>query len=334
MNNKRCIALFSGGLDSLLAVKIVMQQNIEVIPIYFDTGFFLKTIIKKDDKFIYTPKTPPDINVVVVDISLEFFEMLKNPTFGFGTNMNPCIDCKILMLKKAGELRSIYNAGFVITGEVLGQRPMTQNIQAMKLIEEKSGISGFLLRPLTAKNLPETEPEKLKWVDREKLLDFKGRGRKPQLELAKKFGLEEYIISPAGGCILTDPNFSKRLKDFLENENKITRDDVFLLNTGRHFRYNKKKFIIGRNRSENENLLKYKGMADFCFFDTLEIPGPVCVAKGKLNNEEKIFIASAVARYSDGKGLNNVKILFFNGEKEKVLNVQPVDDNILKKYII
>ncbi len=336
MKSKRCIALFSGGLDSLLAIKIIQQQGIDVVPVYFNTGFFFNTIIETKDKLIYKLATPSDIKVNVVDISSEFFDIIKKPEYGFGSNMNPCIDCKILMLKKANELRNVYDAGFVITGEVLGQRPMTQNINSMKLIEEKSGLTGFLLRPLCAKNLPETEPEKLKWVDREKLSDLKGRSRKNQLELAKRLGLSEYIVPSAGGCILTDPGYSKRLKDFLlyDKKGKIQKDDLYLLTIGRHFRKNDLKFIIGRNLSENEKLLKYKGIDGINIFDCVDVPGPAGFCRGELTSEEKKFIASAVARYSDGKNNLKVKISITYNNKEEIIETQPLKDEELRKFII
>ncbi|HPD19387.1 MAG TPA: tRNA 4-thiouridine(8) synthase ThiI, partial [Candidatus Goldiibacteriota bacterium] len=216
MNPKKCIALFSGGLDSLLAIKLIKDLNIDVVIINFDHGFFFDSyeIINGEKK--YKAKLPPDFDVKVVDISSDFYKMIKNPEFGYGSNMNPCIDCKIMMLKKAGSLLSEFNASFVITGEVLGQRPMTQNARAMKLIEEKSGLTGRLLRPLSAKKLEITEPEKNGSVDRNKLLDIEGRSRKIQLSLAKEWGLQEYVKPPGGGCILTDENYSKRLRDLLK----------------------------------------------------------------------------------------------------------------------
>src|SRR5208283_3934560 len=202
MKEKTCLALFSGGLDSTLSIKVMQEQGIKVIPLNFNTGFFFRAYIKEGGKLKYKKKTPPGIDVEVIDISKEFFEMIRNPSYGFGRNMNPCIDCKILMLQKAKELMPSYDAGFVITGEVLGQRPMTQNKNSLKIIEKQSGLGGFLLRPLCAKNMEETEPEKLGWVDRNRLLDIRGRSRKMQMQLAVSYNIEEYAQQPAGGCIL------------------------------------------------------------------------------------------------------------------------------------
>jgi tRNA U34 2-thiouridine synthase MnmA/TrmU len=332
MNKNSCIALFSGGLDSLLAVKVMQNLGVNVIPVNFNTGFFFNAYKFENGNLVYKDKLPDDIKVKVIDITYDFFKMIKAPKHGFGKNLNPCIDCKILMLKKAKELMGVFNAGYVITGEVIGQRPMTQNINSMEIIERESGLQGFLLRPLCAKHLPETEPEKMGWVDRNKLLDFKGRSRKPQLQLAKEFGLTEFIKPPAGGCILTDINYSKKLKDFLNNENELTKDDVFLLSIGRHFRKDKIKFIIGRNLQDNQNLLEFKDNA--IIFECKDVPSPIGFTKSKLTFDDKIFIASAVARYSDAKTLEKVKVVVYNKSNEEEIEVKPASEEILKKYRI
>jgi tRNA U34 2-thiouridine synthase MnmA/TrmU len=329
MHKIRCLALFSGGLDSLLAVKLIQQQNIDVVIINFDHGFFFDSyeIINGEKK--YRAKLPPEFDVKVIDISDDFFNIIKNPEFGYGSNMNPCIDCKIMMLQKAKQLLSTYNAGFVITGEVLGQRPMTQNLRAMKLIAEKSGLSGFLLRPLSAKKLEITEPEKLGWVDRNKLLDIEGRSRKIQLSLAQELGLGDYIKTPGGGCILTDVNYSKRLRDLIENNKIITKHGVELLTIGRHFRKNGVKFIIGRKEAENKKLLQYK---DTIIFDCVDVPGPIGITFDNIDEDIENFIASAVAGYSDGKKLNEVKIEISKKEGKKVIIVKPLDIKELGEY--
>ncbi|MCX8092835.1 MAG: tRNA 4-thiouridine(8) synthase ThiI [Candidatus Goldbacteria bacterium] len=323
MNLIRCLALFSGGLDSLLAVKLIKQQNIDVIILNFDHGFFFDAYETINNEKKYKGKLPPDFDVKVIDISNDFYKMIKNPEFGFGSNMNPCIDCKIMMLKKAKDLMKEFNANFVITGEVLGQRPMTQNLRAMNLIEEKSGLTGYLLRPLSARKLKPTEPEKLGWVDRSKLMDIEGRSRKIQLEFARKLGLEEYIKTPGGGCILTDENYSKRLRDLLDNNNKLTRDSVELLTIGRQFRKDGIKFIIGRKEAENKKLLKYKDSA--IIFDCVDVPGPVGITFDRIDENMENFIASAVAGYSDGKKLNEVKVEISNKYKKKIVSVKPID---------
>lgn len=324
----RCLALFSGGLDSLLAVKLIKQQNIDVIILNFNHGFFFNSyeIINNEKK--YRGKLPSGFDVKVIDISEDFFKMIKNPEFGYGSNMNPCIDCKIMMLKKAKDLLQKFDASFVITGEVLGQRPMTQNLRAMRLIEEKSGLTGYLLRPLSAKKLEPTEPEKLGWVDRSKLLDIEGRSRKIQLSLANEWGLQDYIKTPGGGCILTDENYSKRLRDFMQNNATMTKESVEFLTIGRQFRKDGIKFIIGRKEIENKKLLQYKDNS--IIFDCIDIPGPIGITFDKIDESMEKFIASAVAGYSDGRKLKEVKVEISYKDEKKVIVVKPMNTKGLK----
>lgn len=328
--NKKCIALFSGGLDSLLAIKIIQQQNIDIVIINFDHGFFFNSYEIINGEKIYKGKVPSSFEVKVTDISADFYQMIKKPEFGYGKNMNPCIDCKIMMLKKAKDLMEEYCVDFIITGEVLGQRPMTQNLRSMKIIEEKSGLTGYLLRPLSAKKLDITEPEKNGWVDRDKLLDISGRSRKMQLFLAKEWGLTEYIKTPAGGCILTDINYSKRLQDLLNNKKEISKESVELLTIGRHFRKDGIKFIIGRKKEENYYLLKYKENA--IIFDCVNVPGPVGITFDDIDDEMEKFIASGVAGYSDGKKLQKVEIEITRKDKSKIISVSPLNINQLAEF--
>ncbi|HDT14945.1 MAG TPA: hypothetical protein ENN55_01920, partial [Firmicutes bacterium] len=215
MKEKTCLALFSGGLDSMLAVLYMEKLGFNVIPVNFNIGVFFKKYKEEDGKLKYAKETPFKNEVRVIDISDDFLKMFKSPPYGFGKQMNPCIDCKIMMLKKAKEVMEEYGAGFVITGEVLGQRPMSQNASAAKKIRDESGLEGFLVRPLCAKAMEPTKPEKLGWIDREKLLGITGRGRKQQFEMAKQFGIDGNIETPAGGCLLTEEQYAKRLKDFI-----------------------------------------------------------------------------------------------------------------------
>lgn len=350
MKEKTCLALFSGGLDSLLSIKLMQNLGFNVVILNFNTGFFFGAYEKKDGKYIYRAKTPPGYDVQVVDISAEFFEMIKNPRHGFGSNMNPCIDCKIMMLGKARKLMPEYDAGFVITGEVLGQRPMTQNAGAMRAIEKESGLDGFLLRPLCARNMPVTEPERLGWVDREKLFDFEGRGRTRQLALAHEWGLDEFVKTPGGGCILTDESFSKRLKDYLGtrksdlgsgnegNQGTGTRspesgaDDLFLLTIGRQFRKDGVKFIVGRNKQENEILLRYSGRGTV--FDTQGAPGPIVITFDDINNEMKQYIAGVTAGYSDARDRETAEVAVSAVENREIFTVKPVNTGESGKYRI
>lgn len=247
MKKRKALLLFSGGLDSILAAKILKDQGIEVVGLTFRSYFFDERQAKKYAKQL-------GISLKIVDISEEHFEIVKNPKYGYGKSINPCIDCRVLMLKKAKEIMEKEGFDFVATGEVLGERPMSQNKKALKIVEKESGLEEYLLRPLSAKLLKPTISEKLGLVDRSRLLAIKGRSRKKQIELAKKFGLK--YPQPSGGCILTDLNFGKKLKEVLEKRKNLDGNDIRLLRVGRHFWYKCFKIVVGRNKEENEILKK------------------------------------------------------------------------------
>jgi len=255
MLNKKALLLFSGGLDSLLAGKILEEQGIKVEPVFFKSYFF----------DIKDPKAR------VVDISEKQFEIVKNPAHGYGKNMNPCIDCHLLMLKEAKKIMDKEGFDFVATGEVLDERPMSQNRRALELLEKESGLKGKLLRPLSGKLL---NP-----VDGVEMYDIRGRRRKKQMELAKKYGLKDYP-TPAGGCLLTDPEFSKRLRELLEKKNDVNRNDLQLLFYGRHFWDNNAKIVVGRDEQENEEIEKLKQQGDV-LIELKDIPGPVTLVRGE-----------------------------------------------------
>lgn len=293
----KAIALISGGLDSALAAYLIKSQGIEILGASFKTSF--------TNPKIDSLKKSLNIPIRLIDISQEYLSLVESPQFGFGKNLNPCIDCHIFMLKKCVDLLEPENASFVITGEVLGQRLMSQRKKALKLIEKKSGLEGILLRPLSAKLLAETTPEKEGWVNREELLGIAGKGRKEQLALAEKIGLKGYG-QPAGGCLLTDPGFSKRLKDLLKHGKNFDLNDVELLKIGRHYRIDENtKLIVGRDRKENERLRQLKKENDL-FFTPSGIKGPEAILRpkkisnGNLNLAKKI-LAYYFSRYNDGE---------------------------------
>ena len=211
---RRAIALLSGGLDSTLAAKLVIDQGIAVEAISFLSPF--STCSSREDCAAVSAASRLGARLKLVDLEDEYFETVKNPKHGYGKNLNPCIDCKIFMLKKAREYAEVVQADFIVTGEVLDQRPMSQHLKALNLIEREAGLEGKLLRPLSARLLPETEAEKKGWVNRNLLLDFRGRARRRQMDLAEALGIVDYP-SPAGGCLLTEPLFCARLKDLLEH---------------------------------------------------------------------------------------------------------------------
>ncbi len=283
----------------------------------------------------------------MINVTESFFEILKNPKHGYGSNMNPCIDCRILKFKKAKEFMQEVQASFIITGEVLGQRPMSQHRRALKIIDRESCLEGLVLRPLSAKLLEETVPEKMGWISREKLLDFNGRSRKPQMELAKKFNIKDYPCS-AGGCLLTDPEFSKRLKDLMARE-KLDIQSVELLKVGRHFRLEEfgrvqldsgtssgispsvVRLVVGRNESENSRLLNLAKDDDY-LFKPFSIAGPTALLRGA-GNEEQIEVSCAIiSRYCDLNGKNEAQIVYnMIGDKtERSVTSKPMNEDGLR----
>ena len=322
----KAIALISGGLDSTLAAKLIKEQGIEVIGLRF--------------KIPFCPPRNKDFSDIGIDIreaniSDGFLEMMKNPRYGYGSQMNPCIDCKILMLCKAKEFMEQYGAKFIITGEVLGQRPMSQHKQALLNIAKRAGLEGLVLRPLSARLLPETIPEKEGWIKRQHLLSFSGRGRKQQIELARIFGIKEYA-QPAGGCLLTDPEFSKRIKDLMTHEG-LSQSNVELLKIGRHFRLNDTtKLVVGRNEKENERLINLARDNDYLFMPTDELAGPTSLGRGILSEELIKLSCSITCRYCDLNGNTNIDIAYRRiSEKEnKVLRISPIEETKLSSLRI
>lgn len=306
----KAISLISGGLDSILAAKFVQKLGIEVIPLHFEIPFCHKNK-KTNSKSGITLLTTENLNIELksLDISNDFLKLLVSPRYGFGSNMNPCIDCKILMLSKAKELMPEFNAQFVITGEVLGQRPMSQHRKALELIEKRSGLEGFILRPLSAKLLSETIPEKNGWVERNKLLNFNGRSRKPQINLAKELKIEEYA-NPAGGCLLTDPRFTARLRDLMAHK-ELNLDNIELLKIGRHFRLtDQAKLVVGRDEKEDKELMALARAGDCLFLPNEELAGPTSLGRGIFDEELVKLSCSITCRYCDLNGKREGRIVY------------------------
>lgn len=325
----KAIALISGGLDSLLAASCVSRQGIEIIPIHFKIPFchYDKSRVAATDNLAQRIKDALNLSLLQVDICEDFLKMLERPHHGFGSNMNPCIDCKILMLTKAKALMNEMGASFVITGEVLGQRPMSQHRLALEIIERKSGLEGLLLRPLTAQRLKETVPEREGWINRGALLDFSGRTRRPQIKLADSFNLKNYP-NASGGCLLTDPGFAKRLKDLI-NHREVSDDSIELLRWGRHFRLGPEaKLIVGRNEKENNALEASAKEGDYLLYPPLEIAGPTSLGKGVFSSELIALAGAITCRYSDFDGVCIATILYRRvGEKEASVRVSKAQEN-------
>ena len=287
----RAIGLISGGLDSALAVFLMREQGIEVIALRFSSPFWGRD----DQARRLARELGVDYREIAVDES--YLAMVQNPRYGYGENMNPCIDCKIWMLRRARDFMEEWRASFVFTGEVLGQRPKSQMKNTLRLIEKQSGLEGFLLRPLSAKLLPETVPEREGWVRRESLLDISGRGRKRQLQLAEAWGVR-FFSPPAGGCLLTEPNFSKRLWDFLRSGQNLDFREVKLLKIGRHFRLSVAfKLVVGRDEKENEELRKLFARDGGVLFSPERGKGSLALGRGQESPEILREAASLVAYY-------------------------------------
>ncbi|OQY09181.1 MAG: tRNA (5-methylaminomethyl-2-thiouridylate)-methyltransferase [Fusobacteriia bacterium 4572_132] len=324
----RALALFSGGLDSCLAIKVIQEQGIEVIALNFDSYFFGGSNERAE-------KMAKQLGVKLeyIDFRERHKEIVENPPSGYGKNMNPCIDCHALMLRIAGELMEKYQADFIITGEVLGQRPMSQNSQSLKRVEKLSGMKGLVIRPLSAKLMEPSNLEKKGLVDREKLLDIQGRGRGRQLELVKKYDISGFE-SPGGGCLLTEPNYSKKLKLLKEDEN-FNKEFLFeLLKAGRFYRLDKGKYIIiGRNSEGNEILKKYKEKCDLVIFGN-KTPGPVILGVGELDKKDLDFAIKLFARYSKTKG-EEKSYLFVNDKAEELEKIDRGElEKDIEKYLI
>jgi tRNA-specific 2-thiouridylase len=331
----KAITLLSGGLDSTLAAKILLEQGIELEALNFLTVFC--TCTNRGETCLASQKAVDALGIPlkVFNVSEEYLEVVKHPKHGYGSNMNPCIDCRIFMLKKAKAYMEGSGAFFIVTGEVLGERPMSQRRDSLRLIEKEAGLEGFILRPLSAKLLPASIPEREGWVDREKLLRIQGRSRKPQIELAEHFGIHDYPC-PAGGCLLTDPGFSRRMKDLILHDPDFFLNDVHLLKMGRHFRLSPKiKLVVGRNKEENQKIQTFAREEDI-LLKLSDFPGPLSLLRGEPNGLEIEKAASITVRYSKAKDSERVEVIYKRvGESQgRSLSVLPMSDREIKGLMI
>jgi len=317
------IALFSGGLDSALAIILIMQQKIRVTALTFLTDFCRDDIAAQKTGFDSHP-IARDFGFPVKTIYLgdEMFEIVKNPRYGYGKNMNPCIDCHILMLRKAAEIMNELAADFVVTGDVLGQRPKSQHRNGLNAIEKKSRLTGYLLRPLSARLLDETIPEKNGLLDRSALEAISGRSRRRQYQLAEQFNLTGFQ-SPGGGCLLTNPQFSARLREHIRHNDDFNALDINILKVGRHFRLDDKtKLIVGRNEVDNEKILALATPRHII----LEAPGtgsPIALFIGPPDNEKLLQAAAITARYCDLKNKPEVTMVASRNDKSERFRIRP-----------
>ena len=318
----RAIALLSGGLDSTLAAALTKQLGFGVVGVNFATGFC--TGQGRCDTVLAAGR---DLNIPVrlLDVSDEYLEVVKRPKFGYGSGMNPCLDCRIFMLKKARALMEEEGAEFVVTGEVLGQRPMSQHYRALELVAEESELGDRLVRPLSGRLLPATYPEKKGWVKREDWLDIQGRSRRRQLALARKLRIGSFT-QPAGGCcILLEKTYAARLRDAFAHmgPDNMNKDDFALLRLGRHFRISPRaKVIVGRDETENAVLSGFAlGRIKLDFPD---VPGPTALLEGEVSEEELLFAARIAARYADAQPAEEVRVVAFQDGEAWELRVKPL----------
>lgn len=310
----RGLGLCSGGLDSMLSALLLKSQGIEVTWICFETPFFSSESARKASK-------QTGIELITLDITKEYMKMMKNPKAGFGKNMNPCMDCHALMFSMAGKILKKKDFDFLFSGEVVGQRPKSQNKNSLRYVEKNSGFDGLILRPLSAKLLPSTLAEQNGLIERGKMLDISGRSRKIQMQMAKDFGVKEYP-SPAGGCLLTDKIFSKRLKDLMDNKELIEKNELHFLKFGRHFRLDSKtKVIVGRSEQDNKNLIQHINGDKDILLKHANLPGPDVILSGDINEHTIKTAAMILASYTKAKPGEKTDIKVKNQEDETIKSI-------------
>jgi len=337
----RAIGMSSGGLDSMLALALVKRQGIDVLAVHFATGFGAGEIHRglgwtgADGKPVASDAARSAASVgvplEVIDVAgRSYNEMLLQPRHGYGKRFNPCIDCHAFMLRRCRELMAERGIHFVFTGEVLGQRPMSQRLHALKLVEQEAGLENMIVRPLSARSLPPTIPEQRGWIDRERLLDISGRSRFRQLALVRELGFVRWA-NPAGGCLLTDVNYSKKLRDLVDHTSEplaLGRSDYALLLVGRHFRLDPQtKFIVGRDERDNAALERL-GQGHW-LLETASHAGPTALVQGEPSDDDLQRIAAITAGYGKGRAAAQVTVQAQRGDQRRSFEVAPVSPDSL-----
>lgn len=315
----KAVVLYSGGLDSRLVVEIIKEWGVTVFPLHIV------------HKLISSPQIPMVEGLKAVDVTEEFAQIIQKPEYGYGKNLNPCIDCRILMLKKAKEYMKELGADFVATGEVLDQRQMSQRLDTLMLIEKKAGVEGMVVRPLSGGLLPPTIPEKKGLIEHKQLMTIRGRSRRLTLDIAKHMNITEYL-SPSGGCLLTDPGFCRRLADVLRFQEKFGMVDIDLLKIGRHFRIAPDaKLIVGRNEEENQKIEELAETAHILLY-VPDTGSPNAILLG--DKKHMKTAAGITARYSDKKKEPVVEVHCKHKGKVEKIKVKPIDDSVLDEWRI
>ena len=331
----KTILLLSGGLDSTLAGKLMIEMGIEVEAFNLVSPFCKCTPHSMGCSAAAKAADQLGIPVHMHASGDEYLEIIKHPRFGRGSGMNPCIDCRVYAFKNARDYMEEKGADFITTGEVLGERPMSQRRDAMLRIERESGLKGLILRPLSAKLMDPSKPEIDGLVDRNQLLDISGRGRKPQFELAEKLGIKDFLC-PAGGCMLTDPEFAPRLSDLFDHEPDVGIRDVNILKYGRHFRHpGGAKIVVGRTEKDNEAIERFAGDDDVLFMPAT-VAGPTVLGRGLTSAEDRITAASFIATYAKGGTTLDVEIVRApDGTAGEIIrDCQPLDRELIAEWIL
>lgn len=328
------LALYSGGLDSTLACRVVAEQDIRVVAVKFITPFFGYELLENEADYLRRIKEKFGIDVLLRDVTAAYLELLKNPKHGFGRYFNPCMDCKIFLLSEARKMMPEIGASFLITGEVIGQRPMSQRRDALRVIERDSGCEGLLVRPLCAKNLQPTQVELNGLLNRDQLLDFSGRSRTPQMKLAEKYHITDYP-SPAGGCILADPILSSRIKKYYRQKKDILPQDILLLLAGRQFTLPAGGWLVlGRTQPENERISALQQPDDW-ILTTVDIPGPTAILRNSDEPKELETAAALIVTYAkkSAVGSEPVKVTASKKGKKLDLRARPLPDSLVKSWM-
>ena len=330
----RIIGLVSAGLDSALVLAHMHRLGYDVVAFHFDNGFNAAVHTGKGKPLALETAAGLGVPVRVIDNSRELLQVVKHPEHGYGSNLNPCIDCRILMFRMTRDRMAAEGAKFIVTGEVVGQRPMSQRRQAMDLIDRAAGVEGLILRPLCGRHLPPTLAEQNGWVRRDDLLDFQGRSRKPQMDLARQYGVTRYE-SPAGGCLLTDPGFALRMRDALRCGDPDVRE-VQLLKAGRHFRLSERsKAILGRNADDCTLLDSLLAPADLRI-EARDMPGPLATIRGEVGPEIIRRTAALVLRYAkaDPSAEHAARVSRGKGAAGVIVSVRPVGEDEAQRALI
>jgi len=323
----RALGICSGGLDSMLSGVILREQGIDVEWINFETPFFSSEKARKASRQTGIP-------LHVKDITGAYLKMLRNPPRGYGKHMNPCMDCHAMMFNMAGSMMQEKGYDFLFSGEVVGQRPMSQTKPSLRYVEKASGFDGYILRPLSAKNLPETIPEKEGLVDREQLLDLSGRSRKPQIALAKEYGITEYP-APAGGCLLTDKGFSDRLKDLMKHQDLFTKNELHLLKYGRHIRLKSgEKVIVGRTKDDNEMMAQHYDIKRDTMIRLKGSPGPMVLIPNVSGGNSTKFGAAICIGYSKVSNLEPTDVSIKTPKGKETVQMLGISPSDIKQLLI